>query len=146
MTKLPINNGRFLLVPRTKKLRRGSSWRLRAYLEGGKLEGRNISEWIIAWSKKGSAAQAWTELLRIPIILSYAAFWKITFSAIKWQNLPSTMEGSCLCPGLDSNQHAHSAPPPQDGVSTNFTTWAGSANIIYSSLKKTKIMHNVIGQ
>jgi hypothetical protein len=28
------------------------------------------------------------------------------------------------CPELDSNQHALSAPPPQDGVSTNFTTWA----------------------
>jgi hypothetical protein len=28
------------------------------------------------------------------------------------------------CPGLDSNQHKHSSPPPQGGVSTNFTTRA----------------------
>ena len=30
-----------------------------------------------------------------------------------------------LCPGLDSNQHARSAQPPQDCMSTNFTTRAG---------------------
>ena len=30
----------------------------------------------------------------------------------------------CLCPGLDSNQHGF-PPPPQDGASTNFATWAG---------------------
>lgn len=29
-----------------------------------------------------------------------------------------------MCPELDSNQHARSAQPPQDCVSTNFTTWA----------------------
>ena len=28
------------------------------------------------------------------------------------------------CPGLDSNQHDRRSPPPQDGVSTNFTTRA----------------------
>ena len=28
------------------------------------------------------------------------------------------------CPGRDSNSYTQSAPPPQDGVSTNFTTWA----------------------
>jgi len=33
------------------------------------------------------------------------------------------------CPGLDSNQHARSAPPPQDGVSTNFTTRAKEKNV-----------------
>ncbi len=33
------------------------------------------------------------------------------------------MSNLIWCPGLDSNQHAY-APPPQDGVSTNFTTWA----------------------
>ena len=29
-----------------------------------------------------------------------------------------------LCLRLDSNQHIHRKPPPQDGVSTNFTTQA----------------------
>jgi hypothetical protein len=29
-----------------------------------------------------------------------------------------------MCPGLDSNQHGF-PPPPQDGASTNFATWAG---------------------
>jgi hypothetical protein len=28
------------------------------------------------------------------------------------------------CPGLDSNQHDRRSPPPQDGMSTNFTTRA----------------------
>lgn len=30
-----------------------------------------------------------------------------------------------MCPERDSNSYAHSAPPPQDGASANFATWAG---------------------
>ena len=33
------------------------------------------------------------------------------------------------CPGLDSNQHTRSEPPPQGGVSTNFTTWANEVYV-----------------
>jgi hypothetical protein len=43
--------------------------------------------------------------------------------------------GKCflvMCPRLDSNQHAHSAQPPQDCMSTNFTTWAWGANLVKS--------------
>ena len=32
--------------------------------------------------------------------------------------------GFLLCPERDSNPHARSTPPPQDGLSTNFSTWA----------------------
>ena len=39
------------------------------------------------------------------------------------------------CPGLDSNQHDRRSPPPQDGVSTNFTTWAADYPILQSGHK-----------
>jgi len=34
-----------------------------------------------------------------------------------------------LYPGADSNCHAHKAPPPQDGASTNFATRVYAAKI-----------------
>jgi hypothetical protein len=43
-----------------------------------------------------------------------------------------------MCPGLDSNQHG-CPPPPQDGASTNFATWAFAAKVGFFMIIQIKV-------